>query len=69
MAAPDADTMDEWWRKASELHPEYKRHAPDYFTYNTLAVLPYQAVPKMSDIMMFTLLNDRDGRIFSNFNH
>ncbi|KAI1414512.1 hypothetical protein F5Y13DRAFT_158700 [Hypoxylon sp. FL1857] len=56
--------MDEWWRKVSETQPDYKRHSPDFFTYEN--VNPYQVVPAMTN-MMFTLLYDRDSRIFCAF--
>ncbi|KAI0379593.1 hypothetical protein F5Y04DRAFT_126132 [Hypomontagnella monticulosa] len=64
VVAPNADTMDEWWRKVSETQLDYKRHSPDFFTY--AKVKPHLVVPDMKN-MMFTLLHDRDSRVFSTF--
>ncbi|KAK8118189.1 uncharacterized protein PG998_006470 [Apiospora kogelbergensis] len=35
VTAPDADTMDEWWRILSEKNKTWKRHAPDFYSFTS----------------------------------
>ncbi|KAI1087887.1 hypothetical protein F5B19DRAFT_496908 [Rostrohypoxylon terebratum] len=67
LAAPDADTIDEWWRVISKKDIGYKRLSPDFYTYSQ--GYPYDAAPEFTSRIMFTLLNDRDCRILSLFPH
>lgn len=63
ITAPDADTVDEWWRAVSAPAKKdlgYKRLAPDFYTYSK--GYPFDAAPEFTSRLIFTLLNDRDGR-------
>lgn len=59
--------MDVWWRRLSEKHSDYKRLAPDYFTYEKTN--PFQVVPEMTDTMMFSRVQDRTAYAFDTFAH
>ncbi|KAF4345055.1 hypothetical protein FBEOM_929 [Fusarium beomiforme] len=64
IAAPDADTIDEWWREASAKFDQIKRLAPDFYTFNS-GVNGWGMAPSFDKKVMYTLLNDRDGRVMS----
>ncbi|KAF4454233.1 hypothetical protein F53441_3233 [Fusarium austroafricanum] len=68
LAAPNAETIDEWWREASSKDAEHvKRLAPDYYSWGSGAQA-YNLGPSFEKKIMYTLLNDRDARIMSTFN-
>ncbi|XDG10353.1 hypothetical protein ABKA04_009968 [Annulohypoxylon sp. FPYF3050] len=70
LAAPDADTIDEWWRAVSAPSKKdlgYERLSPDFYTY--VKGYPYDAAPEFTSRIVFTLLHDRDSRILSLFPH
>ncbi|KAM5350045.1 hypothetical protein ACJ41O_006550 [Fusarium nematophilum] len=67
LAAPNPETIDEWWREVSEKDEcNFKRLAPDFYTWNRKKEA-YNAAPDYNSKIMFTLLNDRDARIMSTF--
>jgi hypothetical protein len=66
LAAPDSDTIDEWWRVVSEkAGVQWNRLAPDYYSFNNGLV--WDSAPEFNDRLMYTLLNDRDGRFMGAF--
>lgn len=68
LAAPNAETIDEWWREASSKDAEkIHRLAPDYYSWGSGAQA-YDLGPSFVNKIMYTLLNDRDARIMSTFN-
>ncbi|KAM6513338.1 hypothetical protein FALCPG4_015770 [Fusarium falciforme] len=68
LAAPNAETIDEWWREVSEKDQcNFKRLSPDFYSWNRKKEA-YDAAPEFSPRIMYTLLNDRDARIMSTFN-
>jgi hypothetical protein len=68
LAAPNAETIDEWWREASSKDAEkVHRLAPDYYSWGSGAQA-YDLGPSFVNKIMYTLLNDRDARIMSTFN-
>ncbi|KAI6760427.1 hypothetical protein HG530_009287 [Fusarium avenaceum] len=68
LAAPNAETIDEWWREASSKNVDkVHRLAPDYYSWGS-DVQAYDLGPSFVNKIMYTLLNDRDGRIMSTFN-
>ncbi|KAF9774145.1 hypothetical protein IL306_007895 [Fusarium sp. DS 682] len=66
IAAPDADTIDEWWREASAKFDHVKRLAPDFYSFDAGAN-GWGLAPSFDKKVMYTLLNDRDARIMSTF--
>ncbi|RBR21284.1 hypothetical protein FVER53590_08682 [Fusarium verticillioides] len=67
LTAPDAETIDEWWREASTKDPEHvKRLGPDFYSWGSGAQA-WDLAPSFLNKIIYTLLNDRDGRIVSNF--
>jgi hypothetical protein len=66
LAAPNAETIDEWWREVSSKHDQVKRLAPDYYSFGA-GPAAYDLAPSFVNKIMFTLLNDRDARIMSTF--
>ncbi|KAI0399399.1 hypothetical protein F4802DRAFT_589744 [Xylaria palmicola] len=72
LAAPDAETIDEWWRAVSAPSKKslgYQRLAPDFYSYTDFNNgHPSLATPEfINNKIILTLLNDRDGRILSLF--
>ncbi|OTB07023.1 hypothetical protein M426DRAFT_318384 [Hypoxylon sp. CI-4A] len=70
ITAPNADTIDEWWRAVSTPHKKdqgYQRLTPDFYTYSKGH--PWDGAPEFSSRIFFTLLSDRDARIQSLFPH
>ncbi|KAF4952246.1 hypothetical protein FGADI_6866 [Fusarium gaditjirri] len=68
LAAPDAETIDEWRREASTKDPEHvKRLSPGFYSWDT-DTQAWDLAPSFINKIIYTLLNDRDGRIISNFN-
>ncbi|KAI1040282.1 hypothetical protein LB505_003586 [Fusarium chuoi] len=67
LTAPDAETIDEWWREASTKYPEHvKRLGPDFYSWGS-DTQAWDLAPSFLNKIIYTLLNDRDGRIISNF--
>ncbi|RBQ68747.1 hypothetical protein FVER14953_08682 [Fusarium verticillioides] len=67
LTAPDAETIDEWWREASTKDPEHvKRLGPGLYSWGSGAQA-WDLAPSFLNKIIYTLLNDRDGRIISNF--
>ncbi|KAF5695080.1 hypothetical protein FDENT_639 [Fusarium denticulatum] len=67
LTAPDAETIDEWWREASTKDLEHvKRLGPDFYSWDSGAQA-WDLAPSFLNRIIYTLLNDRDGRIISNF--
>ncbi|KAF5557445.1 hypothetical protein FMEXI_768 [Fusarium mexicanum] len=67
LTAPDAETIDEWWREASTKFPELvKRLGPDFYSWGS-GSQAWDLAPSFLNKIIYTLLNDRDGRIISNF--
>ncbi|PTB61754.1 hypothetical protein BBK36DRAFT_1131009 [Trichoderma citrinoviride] len=66
VAAPDPETIDEWWRVVSEkAGVQWNRLAPDYYSFNHGLV--WDSAPEFNDRLMYSLLNDRDGRFMGAF--
>ncbi|KAJ4264540.1 hypothetical protein NW762_005742 [Fusarium torreyae] len=69
LAAPNAETIDEWWREASSKDSaNVKRLAPDYYSWGSGAQAWNLVDPAWNNKIMYTLLNDRDARVMSTFN-
>ncbi|SCV49576.1 uncharacterized protein FFFS_09112 [Fusarium fujikuroi] len=67
LTAPNAETIDEWWREASTKDPEHvKRLGPDFYSWGSGAQA-WDLAPSFLNKIIYTLLNDVDGRIISNF--
>ncbi|KAF5989052.1 hypothetical protein FCOIX_88 [Fusarium coicis] len=67
LTAPDAETIDEWWLEASTQDPEHvKCLSPDFYSWGSGAQA-WDLAPSFLNKIIYTLLNDRDGRIISNF--
>jgi len=73
ITATSLEVLDEWWRVISGKNIGFARVTPEFYTFSASVVLPPTTVenanyaPQFLNLLMFTLLNDRDGRIFSLF--
>ncbi|XEV07427.1 hypothetical protein FSHL1_012714 [Fusarium sambucinum] len=60
LAAPDAGTVDEWWREASSnADNKLVRLGPDFFTWSSGANV-WDLAPEMADRTLISAINDRD---------
>jgi hypothetical protein len=64
LAAPNPETIDEWYREASAKYDHVKRLAPDFYTFGT-GTQVWDLAPSFINKIMFTKLNDRDCRVLS----
>ncbi|KAF4977609.1 hypothetical protein FZEAL_5893 [Fusarium zealandicum] len=63
LAAPNSETIDEWWRVVSEKDEcNFKRLAPDFYSWDKKKEV-YDAAPEFMNRIMFSLLQERDGKI------
>jgi len=73
ITATNLETLDAWWRVVSGKNIGFARVTPQFYTFSAANTLPPTTVenanyaPQFMNLMIFTLLNDRDGRVFSLF--
>ncbi|TFA98857.1 hypothetical protein CCMA1212_009272 [Trichoderma ghanense] len=66
VAAPDPETIDEWWRVVSEKPGvQWNRLAPDYYSFSHNPV--WDSAPEFNNRLMYSFLNDRDFRFTGAF--
>jgi len=73
ITATSLEVLDGWWRAISTKNIGFARVTPEFYTFSAANTLPPTTVenanyaPQFLNLLIFTLLNDRDGRIFSLF--
>lgn len=73
ITAPTMEVVDEWWRVVSAKYKAPKRIQPDFYLHSSgefnlsTSIQAGQVASDFLNKMIFTLLEDRDGRIQSTF--
>ena len=67
LTAPDADTVDEWWRAVSAKSSTWERISPDCYTY--VDGWPYNIAPEFDQRIIYSALSDRDTGNMTLFSH
>ncbi|RGP77586.1 hypothetical protein FLONG3_4277 [Fusarium longipes] len=67
LTAPSPEVVDEWWREASQKF-DVKRLSPDFYIFDIDKGKPHTYAPEATRKIIFTLLNDIEGRVVPTFN-
>ncbi|KAH7174943.1 uncharacterized protein B0J16DRAFT_375687 [Fusarium flagelliforme] len=68
LAAPDAETIDEWWREASaNKDNDVKRLSPDFYSWNNTGKNAWDLAPEFKDRIIYSLLSDTGHRNIPTF--